>query len=257
MQKGKVYLVGAGPGDPELLTLRAARTLSMADVVVYDRLVHPHILRHAKPHARLLYVGKEGGADSVSQSDVNALLVSQARLRRVVVRLKGGDPFVFGRGAEEALALESAHIDYEVVPGVSSGTAVPASAGIPVTHRNVASSVTFATATLSADVPDWKHLAGAPTLVLFMAGARLNWVAAQLKDAGLDSGTPAAVIEAGTWEHQRVIEGTLRTIADLAAEAQIGSPALVVFGDVVRLRAQLPCLSETFESEPADRKVSS
>ncbi|MFL5358753.1 uroporphyrinogen-III C-methyltransferase [Archangium sp.] len=239
---GKVYLVGAGPGDPGLLTIRAAQLLASADTVVYDRLIHPEVLKHARPRARLLFVGKEGGGESVAQEEINALLVSQARLGRSVVRLKGGDPFVFGRGGEEALALEEAGISYEVVPGVSSGVAAPAAAGIPVTHRGVSGSVTFATAYRAGKAPDWVHLAGAETLVLFMAGHRLDEATLALIAAGRAPATPAAIVEAGTWEHQRVIEGSLADIAARAREAAVGSPALVVVGEVVSLRSQLRSL---------------
>ncbi|QRN93699.1 uroporphyrinogen-III C-methyltransferase [Archangium violaceum] len=242
---GKVYLVGAGPGDPGLLTLRAARLLGDAEAVVYDRLIHPEVLKHARPRARLLFVGKEGGGESVAQEEINALLISQARLGRMVVRLKGGDPFVFGRGAEEALALEAAGIPYEVVPGVSSGVAAPAAAAIPVTHRGVSGSVTFATGHRAGKAPDWAHLAGAETLVLFMAGGRLEEATLALIAAGRSANTPAAIVEAGTWEHQRVIEAPLASIAARAREAAVGSPALLVVGEVVSLRSQLPSLSRS------------
>jgi uroporphyrin-III C-methyltransferase len=240
---GKVYLVGAGPGDPGLLTLRAAGLLARADTVVYDRLIHPDVLAHARPRARLLFVGKEGGGESVAQEEINALLIAQARLGRQVVRLKGGDPFVFGRGGEEALALEAAGLPYEVVPGVSSGVAAPAAAGIPVTHRGVSGSVTFATAHRRGVPPDWAHLAGAETLVLFMAGSRLEEVTLALIAAGRPASTPAALVEAGTWAHQRVIEAPLAAIAARAREEAVGSPALLVVGEVVSLRAQLPTLA--------------
>ncbi|MDP2344607.1 MAG: uroporphyrinogen-III C-methyltransferase [Deltaproteobacteria bacterium] len=234
---GRVFLVGAGPGDPELLTLRAARVIREADVVVYDRLVHPDVLAHARPHARLIYVGKEGGGTSTSQADIHALLVAQARLGRNVVRLKGGDPFVFGRGGEEALALDDAGVSFEVVSGVSAGFAVPAAAGIPVTHRGLSGSVTFATAVRNDGEPDWAHLARSETLVVFMSGQRLSSTTSSLMAAGRSGSTLAAVIEAGTWEHQRVIEGTLSCIA--VAAADVGSPALLVVGEVVGLRSRL------------------
>ncbi|PTL76245.1 uroporphyrinogen-III C-methyltransferase [Vitiosangium sp. GDMCC 1.1324] len=242
---GKVYLVGAGPGDPSLLTLRAAQLLAVADAVVYDRLIHPAVLKHARARARLLFVGKEGGGESVPQEEINSLLISQARLGRSVVRLKGGDPFVFGRGAEEALALEAAGISYEVVPGVSSGLAAPAAAAIPVTHRGVSGSVTFATGHRAGKAPDWAHLAGAETLVLFMAGSRLEEATLALIAAGRAPNTPAAIVEAGTWEHQRVIEAPLAAIASRAREASVGSPALLVVGEVVSLRSQLRSLVES------------
>ncbi len=241
--QGVVYLVGAGPGDPGLLTLRAASLLASADTVVHDRLIHPGVLEHARPHARLIYVGKEGGGDSVRQEDIHTLLISQARLGRVVVRLKGGDPFVFGRGGEEALALEEAGIPYEVVPGVSSLAAVPAAAAIPITHRGISGTVTFATAQLAQDTPDWEHLARAETLVLFMAGRRLEEASRSLISAGLSPSTLAAAVESGTWEHQRVVEGTIATITSRVREAELGSPTLLVVGAVVSLRSQLRSLA--------------
>ncbi len=239
-----VYLVGAGPGDPGLLTLRAARLLATADVVIHDRLVHPDVLAHARPHARLIYVGKEGGGASTSQEEINHALVQHARLGRKVVRLKGGDPFMFGRGGEEALALEAAGVPYEVVPGVTSGVAGPAAAGIPVTHRGVATSVTFATAQLAHGDPDWTHLAGAQTLVLFMAGKNTATVLEQLVRAGLAPHTPAAVVESATWEHQRVTQGTAGTLGALVTAQGVASPALLVVGHVVSLRQELLTLAQ-------------
>ena len=256
--KGCVYLVGAGPGDPGLLTLRAARLLASADTVVHDRLIHPGVLEHARPHARLIYVGKEGGGDSVRQEDIHTLLISQARLGRAVVRLKGGDPFIFGRGGEEALALEEAGIPYEVVPGVSSLAAVPASAAIPITHRGLSGTVTFATAHLADSTPDWEHLARSETLVLFMAGRRLEEASHALIAAGMSPGTLAAAVEAGTWEHQRTVEGTIATIASRVREAGLGSPTLLVVGAVVSLRSRLsslaayPGLAERSQSRMAE-----
>ncbi len=247
---GRVFIVGAGPGDPGLLTLRAARVLAIADTIVHDRLLHPDILLHARRGARLIYAGKEGGGASVSQEEINQLLIDQARLGRTVVRLKGGDPFVFGRGGEEALALHAARVPFEVVPGVSSGVAAPAAAGIPVTHRGVAGAVTFATAHRAEGAPDWAHLARAETLVLFMAGARLAEATQALQAAGRSAETPAAVVEAGTWKHQRVVEGTLSTIALRASQASVGSPALLVVGEVVALRQQLAPLQPQPQLQP-------
>lgn len=245
---GMVYLVGAGPGDPGLLTLRAAELLARADAVVYDRLIHPDVLARARSGARLVFAGKEGGGEQTRQEEINAVLIDQARLGRVVVRLKGGDPFVFGRGGEEAIALSEAGVPFEVVPGVSSGIAAPAAAGIPVTHRGVSASVTFATGHRAADNPNWKHLAGAETLVLFMAGRKLVEATAALVREGMSAERPAAMVEAGTWEGQRVVEGTLGDIAERATAAQIGSPALLVVGEVVRLRAQLTSLAQEASS---------
>lgn len=249
MHVGRVYLVGAGPGDPELLTLRAARLIGEADTIIFDRLVHPAILAHARPHARLIYAGKTGGGDSVPQTETNALLVAHARLGRTVVRLKGGDPFVFGRGGEEALALQAAGVPWEVVPGVSSGIAAPASAGIPVTHRGTAASVTLATGSRADGATDWGHLAGAETLVLFMALGTLARATDALIAAGRAADTPAAVVASGTWGHERTVQATLGTIAAAAAQAGIETPALLVVGDVVSLRAQLAApdvVPETF-----------
>ncbi len=240
--KGRVYLVGAGPGDPELLTLRAARVLREADTVVHDRLVHPAVLEHARPHARLIYVGKEGGGMSVRQEEIHAILVAQALLGRRVVRLKGGDAFVFGRGGEEALALEEAGVPYEVVPGITAGTAVPAAAAIPVTHRGLSGAVTFATAHRDGSAPDWDFLAKAQTLVLYMAGHRLEATARALMAAGRTASTPAAVVEAGTWEHQRVVEAPLGRIAHAVRQEALGSPSLLIVGEVVSLRSRLPSL---------------
>ncbi|MFP2933089.1 uroporphyrinogen-III C-methyltransferase [Pyxidicoccus sp. 3LG] len=240
--EGRVYLVGAGPGDPELLTLRAARLLREADTVVHDRLIHPGVLEHARPHARIIYVGKAGRGESTQQADINKVLIAQARLGRKVVRLKGGDPFVFGRGGEEALALEAAGVPYEVVPGISAGFAVPSAAAIPVTHRDVSGEVTFATAHRVGGTPDWSFLARAQTLVLFMAGDRLDETVRSLVTAGRARSTPAAIVEAGTWEEQRVVEATLGDIALEARRAAIGSPALLIIGEVVALRSKLPTL---------------
>lgn len=238
-RSGTVYLVGAGPGRPDLLTLRAADLIAAADTIVYDRLIHPAVLERARRGARLIFVGKEGGGEQTTQSEINALLIAQASLGRNVVRLKGGDPFVFGRGGEEAISLAEAGIPFEVVPGVSSGFSVPGLVGIPVTHRGAATNVTFATAHCATTKPDWQHLAGAQTLVLFMGGKLLASSAAALIEAGRDARTPVALIEAGSLERERVIEGTLADIAQKAAAAEVGSPALLVIGEVTRVRKQV------------------
>ncbi len=263
---GCVHLVGAGPGDPELLTLKAARRLAHADVVVYDRLVHPDILRHARPGARLVFAGKTGARGDgphTDQEQIHRRLIAWARAGRDVVRLKGGDPFVFGRGGEEALALLRAGVPFDVVPGVTSGVAAPAAAGIPVTHRGLATDVTFATARLSAGEREWRKLAAADTLVLFMCGQKLAASAAALVAAGRAERTPCAVVEAGSWPEttvrgdsigpQRVVTGTL---ADIAARApRVGSPALLVVGEVVSLRARLAeQLSPLVQPAPRPRR---
>jgi uroporphyrinogen III methyltransferase / synthase len=200
---GKVYLVGAGPGDPELLTLRGAEVLAHADVVVYDGLANPVILAHAPPHAETLYAGKKHSSNGapLTQTAIEALLIERARRGLTVVRLKGGDPFVFGRGGEEAAALVAAGIPFEVVPGVSAATAVAAYAGIPLTHRDLASTVALATGHDTdggtADL-DWPAIARLDTIVLFMAVTTLAEVSARLVAAGRDPRTPAAVIRWGT-----------------------------------------------------------
>ena len=241
--RGKVYLVGAGPGDPELLTLKAARCLRKADVVVYDRLINSAILEEVHPNAKLIFAGKGPGCHTMKQEQINALLITHAQLGRIVVRLKGGDPFVFGRGGEEALALHAAGIPVEIVPGISSAIAVPAYAGIPVTHREVASSFTVVTGhedPCHASTVNWEALAAVGgTLVFLMGVTKLSYITQRLLMAGLPTETPVAVIQQGTVEQQRVVTGSLTTIAELAERERITSPATVVIGAVVNLRATL------------------
>lgn len=242
--KGKVYLVGAGPGDPGLLTLKARDLIAEADCVIYDYLVNAEILKHASEETELIYVGKRGFDASWTQGEINRLIVAKAGEYESVVRLKGGDPFIFGRGSEEAEVLVDAGIEWEVVPGVSAGSSVAAYAGIPITHRGLSSSVTFVTGHESPAKPDsairWQHLAnGADTLVFFMGVARLNEIAAQLIAHGKSAKTPAAVISWGTYEDQQTVTGTLADIADRARREKVEAPALIVVGEVVRLREKL------------------
>lgn len=241
---GKVYLIGAGPGDPKLLTLRGAELLAAAEFVVYDALVHPAILEHAPASAERQFVGKRGGEPSVSQDAITGLLVELAGRFDVVVRLKGGDPFVFGRGGEEAEALAAAGIAFEVVPGVTAGVAAPAYAGIPVTHRGLASSVTFVTGhedpTKERSDLDWTHLAQVGgTIVFYMGVRRMAENLGRLMSAGLPADTPAALIEWGTYPRQRTLTATVATLAGEAERAGFGAPALVVVGDVISLRDRL------------------
>jgi uroporphyrinogen III methyltransferase / synthase len=230
-----VYLVGAGPGDPGLITVRGQELLATCDVVVYDALVNPRFYAAARD-ARS--VGKRGGDDSsATQSDINALLIQLAREGKTVVRLKGGDPFVFGRGSEEAQALAAAGIPFEVVPGVTAGVAAPAYAGIPVTHRGIATAVTFVTGSedpTKADTQtDWSALARVGgTIVLYMPVRRLSDIAARLMAAGLSPDTPSAAIQWGTWPSQRTVVATLSTLAS----AELSSPLIVVIGQTVGLR---------------------
>jgi len=244
MTRGIVYLVGAGPGDPKLLTLRGQELLREADVVVYDRLVSPRLLKWCPSKAKLVYVGKETKKHTVSQASINALLIQEAKAGRKVVRLKGGDPFVFGRGSEEALALAKANVAFEVVPGVTSATAVPAYAGIPLTDRALSSSVAIITGyedpTKSGSAIRWEQLATAcDTLVCLMGVAALPGIALRLIQHGRSAKTPCAVIEWGTHPRQRTVVGTLQSIAAQATRAVIRPPAILVVGDVVRLHERL------------------
>ncbi|HUA75474.1 MAG TPA: uroporphyrinogen-III C-methyltransferase [Solirubrobacteraceae bacterium] len=243
--KGKVYLVGAGPGDPGLLTARALELIAAADTILHDRLIPAQALEGARPGAELLYVGKEGGGASVPQERTQALMIERAKAGRTVVRLKGGDPFVFGRGGEEALALREAGIEFEVVPGVTAGVAALAYAGIPVTHRGLARAVAFVTGRTGDESElDWPALAAFPgTLVFYMGVGRLGGIAASLLGAGRPAEEPAAVIESGTLPGQRTISGTLATIAERVAEAEVGSPSITVVGPVAALSGELAWLA--------------
>jgi uroporphyrin-III C-methyltransferase len=235
---GRVLLVGAGPGDPKLITLRGAEALAEADVVVYDRLVAPALLELAPASAERVYVGKEPGRAAVAQAQIEALLVERALEGATVVRLKGGDPFVFGRGGEELLACARAGVPFEVVPGISSAVAAPALAGIPVTHRGMARSFAVVTASTAHDdeVPDLGALAGAvDTLVILMAAGKLEEVCAELVAAGRPASEPAAIIQwAGTPE-QVVVLGTLDDLPGRARAATVGPPATLVVGEVAAL----------------------
>ncbi|MBV9169665.1 MAG: uroporphyrinogen-III C-methyltransferase [Chloroflexi bacterium] len=237
--RGLVSLVGAGPGDPELLTLRAVRRLQAADAVVYDRLVSPAVLDYAAPNAERIPVGKAPGGHGASQQDIHSLLLRLARDGRRVVRLKGGDPFVFGRGGEEALALARAGIPFEIVPGVSSALAAPAAAGIPVTHRGVSASVTVTTGH-SPDEHDWASLARMQgTLVFLMAVANLERIADELIDHGRAPNEPAALIEWASTPRQRVVTGPLNGIAAQARTQAVAAPAVLVVGPTAALSSQL------------------
>jgi len=231
---GRVLLVGAGPGDPELITLRGARALAEADVVMYDRLVAPALLDLAPASAERIYVGKEPGRRATPQEDIGRLLVARALAGATVVRLKGGDPFVFGRGGEEMLACAEAGVPCEVVPGVSSAVAAPAAAGIPVTHRDVARS--FAVVTGSAAHGDemdlWSVATATDTLVILMAAGRLAASCEDLIAAGRPADEPAAIVQWAWTPEQRVVTGTLRELPALAAAARIGPPATLVVGAV-------------------------
>lgn len=241
---GRVYLVGAGPGALDLVTLRAVELLTRAEVVVYDYLCNPALLDRTRQDAEIIYAGKSASAHTLTQDEINALLIEKARAGKTVVRLKGGDPYVFGRGGEEGIALAQAGFPFEVVPGISSAIAAPAYAGIPVTHRNVASQVTFITGHEDPAKPesaiDWAQLARlAGTKVFLMGIERLRDITAQLLAHGAAAGTPVALVRWGTTARQETLEGTLATIADLAEKRNFRPPAVTIVGEVVRLRAKL------------------
>ncbi len=233
---GKVYLVGAGPGDPELLTLKAVRVLGTADVILIDDLVDRRVLIHAHAAARIVEVGKRGGCKSTPQAFIEKLMVRLARRGNIVARLKGGDPFIFGRGGEEMVALVAAGVAVEVISGITSGMAVPATLGIPVTHRDVARGVTFLTGhTRDGSGPDWAALrATGTTLVIYMGVKRIAALVSAMLDAGYAADTPACAIQNGTLETQNDVVTTLAALPRAAAAAQIGSPAILIIGEVVR-----------------------
>lgn len=242
-RRGAVVLVGAGPGDSALLTRAGADALARAEVVVYDRLVAPELLALTPGSARRIYVGKAPGHHAMDQGQINDLLVAEARAGRRVVRLKGGDPFVFGRGAEEAAVLREAGVPFRVVPGITAGIAGPAYAGIPVTHRGLATSIAFVTGhedpTKGPETVDYAALARIDTVVFYMGVGHLPEIARRLVEAGRGRDTPAAVIERATTPRQRVVEGTLGTLPERAAEGGIRPPAVIIVGQVVALRDQV------------------
>jgi uroporphyrin-III C-methyltransferase len=241
---GEVYLVGAGPGDPGLLTVRGMELLRVADVIVYDYLANPELLQQVKKGAQLIDVGKQGGNHKIEQDGINRIIVEEAMKGRLVVRLKGGDPFMFGRGGEEAEELRKAGVKVHVVPGVTSAIAAPALAGIPVTHRDHASTVTFVTgherSDRSDDRIDWTGLARlGGTIVILMGMARLEDNMAQLVGGGMDISTPVAVVHRGSTDAQKVVVSTVGEIADECRRLGVGSPAVVVVGGVASLHSIL------------------
>ncbi len=251
MRDGKVYLVGAGPGDPGLLTLKARECLSRADVVVYDYLANPILLQYADERAELIYVGKKGGAPSRSQQEINRLIIAKARQGLQVVRLKGGDPFIFGRGGEEAQDLVAAGVAFEVVPGVTSAIAVPAYAGIPLTHRDYTATVAFVTGhedpTKAESKIAWDKLAtGVGTLVFLMGMGNLATIVERLMAHGRSPETPAAVIYRGTTPEQKTVVARLADIVTKVNEAQLEPPSVIVVGEIARLRSEL----NWFEARP-------
>lgn len=248
---GKVYLIGAGPGDPGLITVKGRRCIETADVVIYDYLASPLLLKYAAPDAEMIYVGKKGGDHTLSQDGINALIVEKAKTGRTVARLKGGDPFIFGRGGEEAEVLIEAGIPFEVVPGVTSAIAAPAYAGIPLTHRKYTSTLAFITGHEDPTKPgssiDWKALSGGVgTLVFFMGVKNLPHITRELIRHGRSPETPVALVRWGTTPNQRTVTGTLETIVDRVQAAGLKAPAIIVVGEVVQLRQTM----KWFENRP-------
>ena len=239
---GKVWLVGAGPGDADLISVKAVKLLKQADVVLYDYLVNKELLEYCPASCEIVYVGKMKDKHTFPQEELNALIVQYAAKGKTIVRLKGGDPFVFGRGVEEILTLIEHGIDYEVVPGITSGVAVPAYMGIPVTARHVASSVTFVTGhpAKGNNSVDWKALAKASdTLVVYMGVSNVQWIANELIVGGKKEDTPVALIRWGTYPQQEMLTATLKTIGNAIEDKAFLPPALMVIGEVVNFSTQL------------------
>ena len=243
MTTGKVYLVGAGPGHPELLTLKAHELICTADIVIYDRLIQEDTLAGVRPDAEQIYVGKAPGRHESRQDETNRILVEAARRADVVVRLKGGDPVLFGRGGEEAEYLASQGVPFEIVPGVTAGLAVPMAAGIPVTHRDYSHGVALVTGHRRDDkdteAPHWEALARMDTLVFFMSVGKLPEIAQSLMAHGRKPDTPVAIVQMGYWPDEQVVVGELRNIAQRSEEANVKPPATIVVGEVVKMRDKL------------------
>ncbi|MBI3610972.1 MAG: uroporphyrinogen-III C-methyltransferase [Nitrospirae bacterium] len=247
---GRIYLIGAGPGDPGLLTLKGKACIEQADVIVYDYLANEEFLRYARPETEIVFVGKKGGKTPIGQDEINRLIIDAARRGKSVVRLKGGDPFIFGRGGEEAVAAAAAGVPFEIVPGVTAAVGVPAYAGIPLTYRDLASTVTFVTghedpAKEGGHVP-WDKLSGIGTLVFFMGMSNLPEIVRQLVKQGQPPKTPVAVIRWGTKPEQRTVIGTIENIVERVRAEALTPPVLIIVGEVVKLREQL----NWFEGRP-------
>ncbi|MBJ26052.1 MAG: uroporphyrinogen-III C-methyltransferase [Alphaproteobacteria bacterium] len=261
-ETGTVWLVGAGPGDPGLLTIRALYSLQVADTVIYDALVSKSILENVKPGATLEYAGKRGGKKSSKQPDITKRLIEEAQKGKRVVRLKGGDPFMFGRGGEEALALAAAKIPFVLIPGVTASVGGLASSGIPLTHRTTGSAVTFLTGhSAGGKLPNdlnWNAIAsGAPTLIFYMAIAHLESIANKLLNQGIKGDTPTALIANATLKNQHIIVTSLEELVKDAEKEKIVAPAILVIGNIVELRRALDPNSSIEERYKAARKITS
>ncbi len=248
---GKVYLVGAGPGDPDLITLKALKAIEKADVILYDRLVNKELLTYARKGADLIYCGKLPNYHTMKQETINHFLVRYASGGKEVVRLKGGDPFVFGRGGEEAEALADKNIPFEIIPGITSGIAAASYAGIPVTHRDASSSVAFVTGhrqNNQFEEEKWEGLSkGIDTLAIYMGVSNLPYIKGKLMKYGKSKDTPVALVHWGTTEVQRTVTGTLETIVDIVKEAKISNPSMIIVGEVVRYREKIQWFEEMVE----------
>ncbi|WP_339259682.1 uroporphyrinogen-III C-methyltransferase [Lysinibacillus sp. FSL K6-3209] len=251
---GKVFIVGAGPGDVDLITVRGLRCIEQADVILYDRLVNKELLAYAKKGAKLIFCGKLPNRHAMIQEHINHSLVSYAQQGFIVTRLKGGDPFVFGRGAEEAEVLAQHHIPFEVIPGITSGIAAPAYAGIPVTHRDLSSSFAMVTGHMREGKDDgiqWESLAkGIDTLAIYMGVGNLPYIQQQLLRYGRDAQTPVALIHWGTCAQQKTVLGTLATIVDVVQQEKIQNPSMIVIGKVVTLREKIQWFEEVCPQMP-------
>lgn len=252
---GKVYIVGAGPGDPDLITVKGLRAIKEADVILYDRLINKQLLDYAKPDAELIFVGKLPHYHGVIQDRINSLLVQYGKKGKVVTRLKGGDPFVFGRGAEEAEVLAEAGVPFEIVPGITSGIAAPAYAGIPVTHRDYSSSFAIVTGHMREGKDDsikWESLAtGIDTLAIYMGVGNLPYICQQLTKYGRQGDTPVALVHWGTTNVQKTVTGTLDTIVEIVQQEKVENPSMIVVGEVVKVREKI----QWFEKEQYLQKL--
>jgi uroporphyrin-III C-methyltransferase len=250
---GKAYIVGAGPGDPELITVKALRCIQNADVILYDRLVNPELLKEAKRNCHLIYCGKQPNYHTLQQETINHLLVKYTKQGKTVVRLKGGDPFVFGRGAEEVEALLAKGLQVEVVPGITAGIAAPAYAGIPITHRELGSSFAVVTGHKPKGKPtdiNWKSLATAvDTLAIYMGITNLSYICEELMKHGKNENTPVAIIQQGTTLAQRTVTGTLSSIVSVVEKEGIQNPAMVIVGEVVTFRDKISLLEVEGKAE--------
>ncbi|WP_301109715.1 uroporphyrinogen-III C-methyltransferase [Sporosarcina sp.] len=248
---GKIWLVGAGPGDPDLLTVKAMKTIEQADVILYDRLINQEILQYAKPGAELIFCGKLPKHHFVQQDTINFLLVQHAKQGKQVVRLKGGDPFIFGRGGEEAAFAVRHDVPFEVIPGITSGIAAPAYAGIPVTHRDYSASFAIVTGHRKEGAEEedkWEALAkGIDTLAIYMGVSNLAYIEEQLIRHGKNPNTPVAFIHWGTTETQHTVTATLQTMTETAQLEDVKNPSMIIIGEVVRLRDELQWFKESSE----------